>query len=932
MSSSRTITRGAAVPWALRLVLLLACATRCFAWDYGNGRHGSFVLTTNATVEQLYQAVRLTSDPAQFNPADSNAIPNFQNLTITNGATLTANAWNGSSGGWIVLKVEATLTVASGATIAANGIGYRGGFGGQQGESFAGYQGYSAPWANYGGGGGGYMMGNGYCTSGGGGGYGSGGGTGTGHPYDTYNGVNYDGVGGGTYGDPSLATVYLGSGGGGGEAYRYPPFGGSGGGAIVLSAGALVLNGHIQANGNDYTLIDPSIYSGAGGGSGGSILLRVVMASVGSSQMAATGGNGNFGGGGGGVGRIALAYARSFSGVTTPAAYTVQDTNSDNTTAITQQPLAQTNFWSSNAVINVGIAGYPPFVFQWYFNAAPLPGATNQALAFSSLDLTNQGSYYVTVANAVMTVTSSNAFLTVLDGRDFDGDGIPNYWEEQYGLNPNNPNDATNHPPGDRLTYLQKYLYGLNPLTTDTDGDGISDYDEIFIYHSNPLSANTAGDGIPDGWKAQHGLNPLVSDANNDAGFDGVSYLQVYQYNLAHPTTQLDPNRPFTVGTGLSNYEIVNNGQHTNRFYYDHEDRLLGMETSRGISIAYAYDGNGNLTRQTVLSRASETNGLPVLWCFLNGLTNNPNPYADSDGDGWSNYQEWMAGTNPNDTNSRPTVSSGVETAPYAVVLPSTNALGGIAVVTVRLWDDEGNSSTPFLQYQILGTTNWQDAAVYGLDGGPYSSTNRVAALPSGINHTLAWNAMNDLGANVVTNVLLHVRAQDFMLVGDWSLPTPFLVNTLPPTTVSIGPSHLLPGGQFQLAISSGVLGQSYVVLASTNLVDWLPISGYIFTNPPITIIDPDATNFAWRFYRIGPLSWASSVTKLASNAGESLSSNDFNLTLYSLPGLNYEIEASTDLVNWTIITGFSSTNSTLHFSDPLWTNYPSRFYRLRSP
>jgi YD repeat-containing protein len=481
--------------------------------------------------------------------------------------------------------------------------------------------------------------------------------------------------------------------------------------------------------------------------------------------------------GDGGVGRTMVGCAESYTGVTMPAAYTVLDTNSDNVTVITSQPTTQTNFLGANVIFSVGVYGLPTLMFQWNFNGARIPGATSQVLSLSNIALTNTGNYSVTVSNAVMTLVSSSAFLKVLDTAIPFGDGIPNWWKTQYGLSLTDPTLANNHPAGDRLTYLQKYLYGLNPLTTDTDGDGISDYDEVFVYRSNPLSANTAGDGIPDGWKAQHGLNPLVSDANNDAGFDGVSYLQVYQYNLAHPTTQLDPNRPFTVGTGLSNYEIINNGQHTNRFYYDHEDRLLGMETSRGISIAYQYDGNGNLTRQTVLSRAGETNGLPLLWCFLNGLTNNPNPYADNDGDGWSNYQEWMAGTNPNDTNSRPTMSSAIETAPYAVVLPSTNALGGLAVVTVRLWDNEGNSSTPFLQYQILGSTNWQDAAVYGLDGGPYSSTNRVAALPGGVNHAVKWNVMADLGPAVVTNVLLRVRAQDFMMVGDWSVPTPFQVN-----------------------------------------------------------------------------------------------------------------------------------------------------------
>jgi hypothetical protein len=148
---------------------------------------------------------------------------------------------------------------------------------------------------------------------------------------------------------------------------------------------------------------------------------------------------------------------------------------------------------------------------------------------------------------------------------------------------------------------------------------------------------------------------------------------------------------------------------------------------------------------------------------------------------------------------------------------------------------------------------------------------------------------------------------------------------------VVIGPSKLLPNGQFQLTINGGVSGQSYVLLASTNLVNWTPIRGFVDTNPPVTIYDPDAANYRRRFYRIGPLSLAPAMT-LGLNSGQRSSSNGFNMVLSSLPGLNYEIEASTDLVNWVIITNFMTTNSPSCFGDPQAKNYQQRFYRAVMP
>ncbi|MBI2437931.1 MAG: hypothetical protein HYV36_03860 [Lentisphaerae bacterium] len=62
----------------------------------------------------------------------------------------------------------------------------------------------------------------------------------------------------------------------------------------------------------------------------------------------------------------------------------------------------------------------------------------------------------------------------------------------------------------------------------DTDGDGLSDYAEVFIYGANPMNPDTDGDGMPDGWEVLNGLNPNQNDAASDSDGDGVSNLTEY--------------------------------------------------------------------------------------------------------------------------------------------------------------------------------------------------------------------------------------------------------------------------------------------------------------------------------------------------------------------------------------------------------------------
>jgi hypothetical protein len=51
-----------------------------------------------------------------------------------------------------------------------------------------------------------------------------------------------------------------------------------------------------------------------------------------------------------------------------------------------------------------------------------------------------------------------------------------------------------------------------NLLEQDTDGDGISDYDEKFIYRTNPESARTVEGELTDAEKIERGINPTSED------------------------------------------------------------------------------------------------------------------------------------------------------------------------------------------------------------------------------------------------------------------------------------------------------------------------------------------------------------------------------------------------------------------------------------
>jgi len=80
---------------------------------------------------------------------------------------------------------------------------------------------------------------------------------------------------------------------------------------------------------------------------------------------------------------------------------------------IAAQPLNLVAYAGSHATFTVGAAGSLPFSWQWQFNGTAIPNATNSSLTLTAVTTNQAGLYSVIVSNALGSITSAQASLTV---------------------------------------------------------------------------------------------------------------------------------------------------------------------------------------------------------------------------------------------------------------------------------------------------------------------------------------------------------------------------------------------------------------------------------------------------------------------------------------------------------------------------------------
>jgi hypothetical protein len=116
----------------------------------------------------------------------------------------------------------------------------------------------------------------------------------------------------------------------------------------------------------------------------------------------------------------------------------------------------------------------------------------------------------------------------------------------------------------------------------------------------------------------------------------------------------------------------------------------------------------------------------------------------------------------------------------------------------------------------------------------------------------------------------------------------------------------------------------SYVVQASTNLIEWVNVA----TNAPVDsfleFMDLDAHLYPHRFYRPVPLGGAF-------GGGVRLDGSKVIIRLLGVAGRSYVLQASTDLANWTDLSTNVAEQGALSITNEIDPAFPFRFFRTKS-